>query len=488
MKKEVIQENGIYEITTLWNGQLVLAEVIGGRATEHEIYDGLKENGIIFGVIEENIKALMNGFEGQIPVARAHVFNQVGSLWFHFESAFNDKVFLKWLDQDKIDVPDLSYPVSSDERLVTLSAAPKQVLKYPNGRVSVLQELGMDSINFYAGLNTVQGMHQQSLVSQIEGCAHRNIYGIVSVHRKKVMKKVGKMHGHLTISNALSVEEDIQRESVLEVASNLIIKGMVQSSTIHASGNLQCDLGIEGNGDYDLSHIHCGQTLISASLRRYRVWNGLHLIVKAHISESDVESMNTIYAGSISDSQIRVGNKLYVKGDIHGSVIHIGYNFVNDPDLSYQKNLFSQKRKRIVGLLSEIENQKEDLEKRRRHAIEHIDKLRKNAGDGFSSDGLLNMQYRTLETGSVQLQRRLDNFGTELEAYRKLNMAMSVDENNPYERYDPEIVVKGEIGPDVQIFSASGRLQTRVSLKNVSIKVDKLSGEFEVRPLEPVSI
>jgi hypothetical protein len=138
----------------------------------------------------------------------------------------------------------------------------------------------------------------------------------------------------------------------------------------------------------------------------------------------------------------------------------------------------------MLDLLLDIENQREDLEKRRKHAVEHINKLKKNSKNGFVPDGLLNMQYRTLKTGTGQLNKKLSEFGKEMEVYRKLNMAMSVDENNPYERYEPEIVVRGEIGPDVQIYGPNGRFRDNLCLKNVSIKLDRKTGEFSIHPLK----
>jgi len=484
LKKSVTLETGILEIVTLWNGQLVLAELIGSKTPHAEISRVLRENGIIFGQLEENISKLANGYNGQIPVARADVYNAPGAPWFHFEESINTKIFNKWLQEGSVGEIDLTYRVEKDERLVTLSAPPKLVLKYPSGRVKVLQELDIESIHYYAGENISRGMHKQSLVAEIDGYAHRNLYGVVSVHPMKEINKIGKMHGEMNIDNALRVKEDVQHGSVIDVGSNLHVQGIIRSSRIKVKGNLQCEYGIEGSEDEKLPEIYVGQSLLSSGISRYRIWTGINLISKTSINRSEIECMDSVFTGNVVDSFMKVGNRLYVYGDIKNSTIYLGYSFVIDPEIKYQKQLFVQKRKGLEDLLQALTHQKNELDRKRKLTIEHLNKLKNSQFEGFNADALLNMQFRAMKTSLQQLEAKVRDFQEELDLYRKLSMVMSVDETNPYVRYEPEIVVKGKISDDVKIYGPNGPYNFDQELENVVLKLDKSSGTFEALPLK----
>jgi hypothetical protein len=193
--------------------------------------------------------------------------------------------------------------------------------------------------------------------------------------------------------------------------------------------------------------------------------------------------MDSVFAGSIKGSNLKVGNRLYVMGDINDSTIYLGYAFVEDPEIKYQKQLFLQKKKGLQDLLLALIQQKSELERKKKLTIEHINKLKKNQAEGFNADALLNMQYRALETSFNPIEKKVSEFQKELDVYRKLSMVMAIDESNPYERYDPEIVVKGKIGSEVQIYGPDGLFKLEKDLEHVILKQDKSSGKFNIQPL-----
>lgn len=483
MKKVITLNNGSLEVIELWDKKLLLGEILDGYTTRDELKAVLAGEGYSYGLLEKCIELLEKGYVGQIPVALAYLEDEAGKLWYHFEKAVNNDIFLKWLKAGKVDELNLLYPVKKDDRLVSLSQPPINLLRYPNGGKEILKELSERSISLYIGENTALDSTSNSLIAKIAGSAHRNIYGVVSAYPIKSFKSIGKIHGKIRYENALEIEDDIKRESNVVLPSNLLVRGMIRSAFVKVEGNIQSGIGFDNSNKTKNASISAGQSIFTTMIRSYDVWAGMYIIVRNTIENSNVQCMDTIFAPCISKSEIRVANKLYVRDITYSSQIYLGPYYVKDPELKSFKNYHLQHEKRLEDLGRQIEEQIRILEGERLKVNSRINRLNSVSKDSISSDLPLKRFYHNLKHKLDQVISQIDDYKKTMYIYEEEKLQLSFYDSHLHNENNPEIIVFGKLSSGTVIIAPNQKLKIGNQLSQVSIKLDKKSGALKIEKL-----
>jgi len=482
-KKRIELNNGLLLATELWGGKLVLGEIRYGTAKKTEMRPGLIKKGYRYGLLDTSLDLLESGQKGQVPVALAYLDKDPGKPWFHFEDALNDDNFNSWLKSGSFDSIDFSYPVKAGERLLSLAQTPFSYLRHPNGEKQFLKEINDENVGLYAGENTTLNSQKTAIESEVDGFAHRTIYGTVSVYPLRDVKNIGKMHGRVEFDNALEVEQDIRSESIVTLPSNLMVKGLIRSANIRVGGNITCNFGFDNMQRLEMARIYAGQSIFTNQIVSYPVWAGMYIIVQQSIENSSIQCMNSLVAPLISHSEIRVGSKIYTRNVDKSSQIFLGPSYVVDPSLKSIKSYHKQHEKKLFDLYLDLEDQQRELEFTKKKAIGHLAKLNKMSKASISSDVLLNRF-------NVNMQDLLEKYNLSLE---KCNRTLSIfeDEKKQLSFYEtqtkddknPEIIVTGKISSGCVIHAPHQTLRIRESLQHVSIRLVEENGTLEVNSL-----
>jgi len=467
----------------LWEGKLVLGEIRYGQAKKSEMRTAILRSGYRYGLLDTSLDLLDSGLKGQIPIALAYVEENPGKPWFHFEDALNDENFNSWLANGTFETVDFKYAVKAGERLLSLVQSPFEYLRYPNGNTDFMNDLDGQDISQYAGENTRLSASGKAIEAEIDGFAHRTIYGTVSVYPIKTIKNIGKMHGRVEFDNAIEVEQDIRSESHVTSPSNLIVNGLIRSSYVKVGGNISCEFGFDNMQKFDMAKIFAGQSVYTISIFNYTVWAGLYVIVQNNIDRSNIQCMNSVVAPIITNSEIRVGSKLYARIIERNSQIYLGSGYVADPNLKNIKNYHSQHEKKLVDLYMALEEQQRELEFTKKKALGHLGKLNKVSRASISSDVLLNRFFINMREGLKKYQNALEQCQTTLNNFDDERKQLSFYETHTQNTKEPEIVVTGKISAGCVIHSPNQTLRLRESLEKVRITVIEENGTLSITPL-----
>jgi len=482
LKKIIKLANGALELTILRDGAIVLAEIKRGYVGQKELKFELNAIGYSHGLIEQSINALEKGQSGQLILAIAFAQNEAAAIWRHSGEIINKNDIIKRINEENFNISEISFQVKKDERLLTITSTPKTILRYPDGRKKHLKELGIESVSKLCGDNTHLGIQSKSIISDIDGSMHSSIYGILSVFPEKSIRSIGKVHGKIFEENALLIEQDIMPESYVETPSNISVNGFIKSSIVEAGGNIICQYGIDNTHKLDTSSVTAGQSVITAYINRYPVWAGSYLLVNKKIEDSLVQCLGTIATPLISASEVRVGEKLYVKDIVKGSEIFLGNSFVENEELTSRKSFHLQHKKRLVDLEETVISGQSEVESSRNKVITQIKKLRKVAQNSFGSDIVLNRFFTTLTDGMNKIKKKIHDYENTLNLFEKEQMELSFFEQQLTDDTQPEIVVLGKIEPGTVITTINQELKVSDELNNVSIKLDKTRGILNIQP------
>ncbi len=485
LKKNISLGHGALELSILGDGKLILGELIRGTTTRMELKIVLTEEGYGNGIIDDNIEELAGGLRGQIPVAAAFSEDEPATVKVHFENDLHEIIRMDHLDKSLFDRLDFSSLVKTNDTLLSVIQPAQTYLIYPDGKKISQKKLPPENIISYAGENTHAVPHIQVILADIDGSAHRSVYGDVSVHPVEKLRSIGRMHGKVNLKTGLQLEEDIQKDSSLKVSSNLIVRGLIKSSFVQAEGNIQCDFGIDNSLKHGNATIIAGQTLLTASIRKYEVWSGSFVIAKNYIDRCQIQCMNSVIAPQISGSEIRVGNKLYANTIDQKTHVFLGPSFVENPRLREKKRQYQQHEKRLYDLNSMIEKDQFLLELNRSKVIQQIQKLREQPEVDFSANLVLKRFYDTLNTGLLNLKQKNENYRQILDMVERERREILFYERQLRREYQPEVIVFGRLESGTVIVAPNETLKVRETLRNVSIKLDELRGILKVTPLNP---
>ncbi|MFC2088025.1 FapA family protein, partial [Calditrichota bacterium] len=460
---------------------ILLAEIKKGYIGEKELKFQLNAAGYSFGLIEQSIAALEQGYKGQILLATALMQYETAGIWSHTGININRKILIDDLNTENFNFSKISFQVKKDERLLTITTTPKIILRYPDGRKLQLKELSIESVAKLCGANTHLDVQSKSIYSKVSGSLHSSIYGVLSVYPEKIYRSIGKSYEKIKEKFAINVEQDITPESYIDIPSNLVVDGFIKSSIIEVGGNVVCHYGIDNSQELDTVSVTAGQSIFTSTIKKYPVWSGSSILVRKSIEDSSVQCLDTVAVPLISSSEIRVGNKLFVKDIIQKSKIYLGTNFVENEELNSRRSYHKQHEKKLIDLENMIIAEQLELELNRRKVVTQIKKLRKYSKSSFSSDIVLNRFLTALTEGVKKTEKKIEDYEMTLNLFEKEGRELSFFEQQLHHDSQPEIIAFGKITRGCVINAENQVYKVIEELENVSIKLDTLRGILNIQ-------
>ncbi len=481
MKKNVMDlADGKLKLHFLRDGKLVLGKYTGAPVSKKDLISALQKLGVVSGYIDNSISLVSNGSYIQLPIAKAIVEEEPGKLDFPFMTKRDAGFFLQFITTGRPIANDISEYVNKDQTLVRILENSKRILKMPDGKRSILGELEKQDLFNYAGTNTYINEELNTVHAATDGIAHKNQYGTVTVSPATQVKSIGKAHGKVYYEASLTVTADIRSESEVESTSNIIVNGMIHSSTIHSGGNVQAKFGLDNIKKIDKSMIRAGQSVFSTTIRNYKVFAGEDVLASTLIQDSIVKALCTVASPRIKDSDISVGGTVYVRHIEGKSRIYLGSYFVNESDTNSPFKYFKQHEKRLNDLDTEIHYLKDRLLHDKQMIINQFKKLKRLNGEYTPEDIHLSRFYKNQTEALNQLKKKIKQYEEQIQVVLRDRMRVSYYEKQFLDREPVRLIVKGNISSGTVIHAPGDKIVINEMLSDVTIFADPFSGKLKI--------
>jgi len=484
MKKQQAELNsGLFEQTVLKDGKLVLGEYKGARTNSHEIKKTMMRLGIKYGFLESFLSLMESGTAGQIPIAQAFIEDEPGELKYHFKTSWDYEDAQHLLESGSFETINLVQHVGGNDLLVSLLKTPSTVLKYPDGRKEILHEHSDGDVHYYLGENVRLGRDINTIVSNIDGIAMRDVFGVVSVLPAVRVNSIGKGHGLVSYEKGLHVQNDIRTGSEVQAAGSIYVGGLIRSASVEAEGSVQSNYGIDNPSQKDTGKVEAGQSVYSSFIRNCRVTANGFVLIKGYIDRSRVQSLDSIIVPVIRSSVIRTGRKLFVNNIEAGCTIYLGPYFMKDTKYGETKNFHNQHLKRMLDLENDVTSIIERIKYEKGLALNQLKKLKKISPEAIPNDTILNRFYRNLISADRELNAGIERYEKQIDRLSEERMRLSFYERQYHEEGNAEIICLGSIAEGTVITGPNETITLDKTLENVSIKMDSSGGKLDIHPL-----
>jgi len=468
-------------------GKLIIGELYGEKVYRFDLIKALKENGIVCGFLDNCLGLLEGGFNGQIPIAQAYIEDEPGTFIFTFEDLYDRSGILNFLRSNTFPQPNLFPIVRKGDVLVEMASNPHSVLRYPDGHKDILQELAASDVDYYSGTNTSVDKENTRIVAAIDGSVHRSVYGVVHVYPPQQIKSLGKAHGKMKYDSALQVEDDIRSGSDLITQSNLWVGGMVRAAHVEAEGSIHSKYGFDNPKRLDSAQVIAGHSIYTAAIRQYRVKAGVGVFAKNIIEDSIVYSNNFIITPLIVNSEVRVGNKLYVhrvKGDTR---IFLGRQFLRDTRYKELLNFHQQHERGLSDIEADINYVQDKLLMEQNNTVKQLNKLKRLAPDMIPTDVLLKRYFANQQTSYQELNRKIAAYERQSHKLTRERMRLSFYENQFSIDTPPQIYITGEVEAGVSIHALNQHIKLKENHSNLLISLDAVSGKLKFEHIPEIA-
>ncbi len=470
---------GVVRIVPLLGGKLLIAQKISGSVKPGDIVSGLKKLGITEGFLNESIELLQRENIYEMPVACAFYHDEPPQFTVHFGRQFTSDDYLKIVRGEEIPFIKQDFQVLANQKLIHIVKPFRTVLRYPDGHIeekAVLEHVY--DLRIFNGAN-VRAKNNQ-IFSQIEGTAFVSKWGKVYVFPILTVRGLGEIHGKLDDQYGVHVLEDIHSYSNLELPSSVFVTGMIHSSFIKVKGYVQALEGIDNSKKIENSRIISGKSVITPHIKRYRITAGEDVLVNEIITQSLIISHRNVVARIVDASEIRVRNKLIADEIRAGSQVYLGPSFLKN-EAYHQWIIANQKAEKQLNRKEfSIEEMKDKFEREKQVLIQYFSRLKESGKKNILMDATMMRLYKQLKESFNTLQKQTDEYETLLKNFltTRIILAYYARENRMSE--DPQIRVYGKIDKGVLISSSSKSVKLTKSLENVTIRLDRASGELRI--------
>ncbi len=484
MKKlQVELKTGLLELTILKDGKLILGEYKGAKTNAHEIKKAMKRLGIKYGYLNNCISLVESGAAGEMPVAQAFIEDEPGEMKYHFKTSWKHEELLHYLKSGLFDSITLIQKVCRNDMLLSLIKTPSTVLKYPDGRREILHEHSDGDVHFYLGKNVRLGRDINTIVSNIDGIAMRDIFGVVSVLPDVRVNSIGKAHGLVRYEKGLYVGNDIQSDSDVQSSGSIFVGGLIRSAAVKAAGPIHASYGIDNPRQKESGGIEAGQSIFTSFIRNYRVHSSACIIVKGYIDKSSVQCSDTMAVPIIRSSKIGVGKKLYVNNIEAGCTINLGPYYIKDDNYNEIKNIHDRHLKRMLDMENDVRSVIERIRYEKQLALTQLQKMKKISPETIPQDLILNRFYRNLFLADKELDSNILRYEKQIDSLSEERLRLSFYERQHHEEGSVEIICLGTIAADTVIIAPNQTMKLDEPQENVSIKLDSTSGTLNIHQL-----
>lgn len=465
------------KLIPVMNGKLVFAEKQGGTPTNGALLAALKKAGIVEGILESSFSLLARNDVNQVLVARAYYQDEPPyfNVYFGIES-FLDEILSGILKGKPFISFEEKFLVKRNAPLLSIKEPFTKVLKYPDGRIEKHGILNFNKLDIFCGKNSV--VYEDSIISLIDGSAHRTLDGRVYVYPVITVKGVGEIHGRVNEEISVKVTEDIHSHSYLDSPSNVFVEGAIHSSYIKTGGSVQALEGIDNAKEVESSKIISDGMVIAPYIKKYKVSAKGKVLVSEGIHDSLVITHDEVWANFIANSEIRCRNGLVTNHIQGNSRIFIGPNYVKDDKLSFfntQIEIFEKKMASQEFVIKEI---KDRLEKEKQTLLGYFLRLKEAGKKRIILDSSIVRLFESIKLSFKNYQQAVDTYQKSFDNYLANKSYLTICKRQLHRIHEPFIKVLGRIEPGVIIATPVHVVKVSKPLEHVLITLDSLSGRL----------
>lgn len=365
---------------------------IGGEDIKEEaIFEALKENGVVFNIREDIVRAvaLEKQYDKDILVAEG-IYPKNGrdaELQYHFDTS-TEKTF-NVDEAGKIDYHELSLikNVREGQRLVTLIPHTEGI---PGKNVKGEEVPGKDGkkLALPRGKNVVVTEDGLGLISTVDGEV-KLLDGKVSVFSVyEVKKDVDNSTGNIRFNGKVVVMGNVLTGFVVEAEGGVEVYGVVEGALIRSKGNIILHRGIQG---MNRGEIYCEGDLVAK-----------------FIENSKIEVMGNIQSDAIMHSQVTCGKKLEVSGR-KGLLVGGSYKAGEEIKAKVIGSPMATVTEIEVGVNPALRNKYDELKKELKQVSDNLDKAAKAVDllNRMSKTSELPADKKLLLSKSIQLKLQM---------------------------------------------------------------------------------
>ncbi len=360
----------------LMAAHLTIIPPIGGKAvTSEQIYEALREKGIVFGVLDENIAS---------SVAKGNIQNILIAAGVR-PVAGEDAQLVSLVAEAKERRPQLAEHDTVDYRnlgdLVTVKPGDPLMRRLPpsegeSGKniqgLPIPAPMGND-MQFQSGLagTEVDPNDPDLLAASISGQPVLVSCGVI-VEPIIAFKSVDLSSGNLDVAGTLSISGDVKPGMKVKATGDIVIGGVVEAAQVEAGGDIEIQGGIIGQGDAGKSGVEQSPAIAvikaNGSVRALYVENacvtaGADIVVQEVVMKSELNAGNRIMVGEpgsgkgrIIGGQCRATTR--IEASVAGSRASVSTKLEVGADPSTQEKLIS-----VTDLLAVKEKELEETDK-----------------------------------------------------------------------------------------------------------------------------
>ena len=320
----------------LMSAWLTLSPAQGGKTVEVEVYDELRDQGICYGILKNELAAaLEQGWCERLLIARGEPPQTGTPAWFDVLFRKHEKVTDAISETAKIKYRDLSHLllVETDDPLMRLHP-PVQGRTGMDIKRKVVFPDPLPELTFGQDLQgSKTDQHDPNLLIAAQSGQPVEVDDGVIVNPVISVKNVDLSTGKIVFDGTLHVEGDIKTGMTVKVSGDVIVNGMVESAEIIAGGNVAVKGGIIGRlekktGTQNLAdgaaRIQCGGSAQALFMENVHVEAGNAILITQNARHCELIAKNEIIvskpgsrAGQIIGGRTQAG--MLVQSDILGT-------------------------------------------------------------------------------------------------------------------------------------------------------------------------
>ena len=487
-RREIKLPEGILQLTLMAGTRLVMGQLQGGPVMANDLLIALGKAGIREGIIGKGLDLIAKGSREQIPLAAAQVIEvPAGTTNVSFAMSELDQVAASG-NMEALTEMDVILQVKAGQTLITVDSPKKIIERLPTGKSRILHEEDSIDARLFSGANTSVDQAGRAVLADIDGQAHRNIYGVVAVLPVENIPGLGRAHGKMYKDGAILVDQDVGDGSQLECTADLKVFGGIHSASITVAGNVHIGIGADNPAKNNEAYIRAGQSVRAPRFKDIQVWAGSYIIATEEIYSCNIECMDTIIAPVIISSDIKVGNRLIVR-DLQGiSHIKLGSRYVADPELNKKVLVHTQHARRQGDIDQSLSNHRYTYNKARLNLVKQIKLVQAPAISPAQRQktiqNLLRL-FNAMDESLSAFKKAYDDYTSNarlvaqeqvgLDYYRQLQASFDA----------PYIMVTGTLAAGTVIQGPIDKLKPAKALSNVRIQPDPHTGLLTTTPLDP---
>jgi uncharacterized protein (DUF342 family) len=377
--------------------------------------------------------------------------------------------------------------VKKGQVLLTFGAAPKTIIRYPQGRIQIMHEHDALDPELFAGPNTSVDQGKHGIIADMEGYAYQTVYGEVTVHPAERAFGISSAYGHVWQEGSLMVEQDISDGSNIEVGGSIIVRGAVHGTQIKAAGNIQISYAVDNRTMNREARLVAGQSVYCRALDNTPAWAGSHMAVAQGITRCTVECMDTLLTPAIHGCKVSIGNQLITETVKGYSVINLGTKYIPEPDFRSKQAVYNQHQKRFLELEQNLAQHRFTYNRTRENLARQIEKMRDPAfaeSRRYSARQALGRLFDTLNETVAAYRQDYEQYLTSSAKLAREQVGLNFYQHRLSGFLEPRIKVFGTMEKGTQIHSPEDRMTLRENLSEVMIQLEPYTAKLEIIDLD----